>query len=105
MNYNPRIITEFEGCFDYQYPSLKKMKEDILSSTHINDKDVLLVWETIFNGEAVSYLSEKYERVLSFRAKGPSPHNRVKFSFVRKGVKGYYYQKIKKVIVDEDKWY
>lgn len=90
---------------DIIFPSLKKMKEDIHSSTPIEDVDVRLIWDAIFNGEVVMYLSKKYDRVLSFRAKGASPHNRVKFSFVRRGKKGFFYKQIKKIVVDEDKWY
>lgn len=95
----------FGDFVDIKYPSLKKMKEDIHSSTPIEDFDVRLIWDAIFNGEVVMYLSKNYDRVLSFRAKGASPHNRVKFSLVRRGKKGFIYKLIKKVVVDEDKWY
>ena len=95
----------FGNYNDIKYPSLRKMKEDIHSATSIEDIDVRMIWDAIYNGEVVLYLSKVYDQVLSFRAKGASPHNRIKFSFVGVGRKGAFYKQIKKVVIDEDKWY
>jgi hypothetical protein len=95
----------FGNIVDIKYPTLRKMKEDILSASAIEDVDVKNIWDAIYIGEPLICMSRRYDAVLSFRAKGSSPHNRVKFAFSRTVGKKFFYKFIKKVVVDEDKWH
>lgn len=91
---------------DVSYPNLNDMKNDLLSSTPIDDADIIFIWEAIAMGQPFFTLARAYDKVLSFRSKGLSPHNRIKFYFSHVTDNNqYYYKVIKTVIVDEDQWY